>query len=193
MLIYDCEIIKCIPTGARFSEYEYCEGWDDFKNMGISVIGFYSDKIPWSSLFNAYSHSLKPFDNFQRIIDNESQIIGFNSKNFDDKLCQTNGINITTTYDLLEEIRIAAFGSPDWQDTPKGFSYSLDAIARANGRVKTGSGALAPQLWQEGRKQEVIDYCINDVKLTVEILRLGLKGKLKDPNTGELLRLKPLN
>ena len=191
MIVYDCEIIKCIPTGATFSEYEYCNGWDDFSNMGISVIGFYSDS---QSLWTrGYNHCLSPFYDFQKLINNESAIVGFNSKKFDDNLCQANGIKIETTYDLLEEIRIAAFGSPDWQDTPKGFSYSLNAIAMANGRAKTGSGALAPQLWQEGRKQEVIDYCVNDVKLTVEMLMLGLEGKLKDPNTGELLRLKPLN
>ena len=191
MIVYDCEIIKCIPTGAIFSEYEYCNGWDDFSNMGISVIGFYSDSQSlWTK---GYRHFLSPFYDFQKLINNESVIVGFNSKKFDDNLCKANNINITTTYDLLEEIRIAAFGSPDWQDTPKGFSYSLDTIARANGRAKTGSGALAPQLWQEGRKQEVIDYCVNDVKLTFQLLMLGLEGKLKDPNTGELLRLKPLN
>jgi DEAD/DEAH box helicase domain-containing protein len=190
MIIYNCEIVKCIPNGARFSEYEYCNGWTDFENMEISVIGFYSDKQ--SLWYKGFCHCLKPFHDFQKLVNNESVIVGFNSKPFDDNLCKANNINITTTYDLLEEIRITAFGSPRWQDTPKGFSYSLDAIARSNGMAKTGSGALAPQLWQEGKHQEVINYCINDVKLTKHILELGLEGKLVDPNTGDLLKLKPL-
>ena len=190
MLVYDCEIIKCIPTGATFSDYEYCGGWTDFENMGISVIGFYSNKQ--SLWFNGYCYCLAPFHDFQRLVNSESKIVGFNSKNFDDNLCKANGINITTNYDLLEEIRIAAFGSKHWEDTPKGHSYSLGMIASANGAAKTGKGELAPQLWQEGKHQEVIDYCVNDVKLTVELLNLGLKGKLINPNNGEYLQLRPL-
>jgi len=189
MLVYDTEIIKCIPNGEPSLDYEYCGGWDDFENMGISVIGFYLSN-PSSEWYKGYLHELNPFHEFKKLIKNESHIIGFNSKSFDDNLCKANGINIETTYDLLEEIRIAAFGSPLWQDTPKGHSYSLDAIARANGYAKTGSGAMAPMLWQEGKHQKVIDYCINDVKLTVEILKLGLAGKLINPNNGKYLQLR---
>jgi hypothetical protein len=118
-------------------------------------------------------------------------LIGFNSKNFDDKLLQANGINLSTDYDVLEQIRIAAYGSPNWQACPKGFSYSLEAITSANGFKKTGHGALAPQLWQDGKRQEVISYCINDCLITKEILLLGMNGLLKDPNTGNFLKLEP--
>ena len=40
-LIYDIEIIKAIPSknGERITGIEYCEGWKDHANMGISVIG----------------------------------------------------------------------------------------------------------------------------------------------------------
>ncbi|WP_027250452.1 hypothetical protein [Planktothrix agardhii] len=181
MIVFDCEIIKCIPNGATFSDYEYCEGWRDFENMGISVIGFYDGEI--------YYHDLSPFNHFKRMTISPT-IVGFNSKQFDDNLCQANGINIMTTYDLLEEIGRAAFGSPNWEDTPKGFSYSLGAIAIANGFTKTGTGSGAARLWQDGKHQEVINYCVNDVKLTVELLKLGLRGKLIDPNTDGLLTLR---
>ena len=184
MLVYDCEIIKCIPTGEVLPKYSYCNGWRDFDNMGISAIGY-------SDLIN-YWYDLEPFTNFKAIAQKSLVVVGFNSKQFDDELCKANGIDVKTDYDLLEEIRIAAFGSPDWQSTPKGFSYSLDAISKANGMAKTGHGALAPQLWQDGKHQEVIDYCLNDVKLTVQILELGIKGKLIDPNTGKYLKLKSL-
>lgn len=68
----------------------------------------------------------------------------------------------------------------------------LHAVAKANGMSKTGTGSLAPKLWQEGKRQEVIDYCLNDVTLTYKLLNLGLDGKLKDPNTGKSLKLRPL-
>lgn len=41
ILIYDCEIIKCIPIRSekRDPSLEYCAGWEDYDGMGISLIG----------------------------------------------------------------------------------------------------------------------------------------------------------
>jgi DEAD/DEAH box helicase domain-containing protein len=184
-LIYDCEIEKLIPprNEQRMDGYEYCEGWRDFENMGISVIGckWSGEKSPFAC-FSA--------DEFRRI---EAQrtvmLIGFNSWSFDDELLKANGYNTFTEYDVLEQVRLAAYGSDSYKDQPKGYSYSLGKIAEANGFAKTGSGELAPKLWQDGRRQEVIDYCLNDVVITEKILLLGLEGKLIDPNDGKLLKL----
>jgi hypothetical protein len=43
-------------------------------------------------------------------------------------------------------------------------------------------------LWQIGKRQEVIDYCLNDVEITRKIWELGLEGKLIDPNTGDFIQ-----
>jgi hypothetical protein len=194
ILIYDCEIIRCIPAReSSIKGLKYCRGWTDFANMGVSVIGcsltrhesFYYNNpesaIPYDfSWFRDFLAEVKPI------------VVGFNSASFDDQLLAANNIEIKTDYDVLREIRIAAFGSPDWRKTPQGASYSLDLIARANGYAKTGSGDLAPVLWQTGRRQEVIDYCLMDVKITEAILILGLEGKLIDPNTGKYLQLPPV-
>lgn len=186
-LVYDCEIINCIPPkdGERDDRYSYCKGWHDHIGMGISVIGYYSSRADEYG----YTSSLKSFD---AIAQSHSLIIGFNSRNFDDKLLAANGLSVQTGYDLLEEIRITAFGSPRWQDTPKGCSYSLGVLAEANGYQKTGRGDLAPVWWQDGEFQKVIDYCLQDVKVTVELLKLGLQGELIDPNTGKKLKLREL-
>lgn len=187
-LIYDLEIIRCIPTkGFHFDGWQYCSGWDDFAKMGIACAGFaYADGSTgfWDSRFlglNDLQAALK-----------SACIIGFNSKSFDDRLCAANGVQVATDYDLLEEIRIAAYGSPRWEDCPQGHSYALGKIGSANGFPKTGSGELAPQLWQQGKYQEVIDYCVNDTIITRELLLLGLAGKLRDPNTGAFLTLREL-
>ena len=64
-LIYDCEIVRCIPPkGVNVvvdnpSEYfhrfgdrlEYCSGWDDFENMGISVVGLADLDSDYSEAF----------------------------------------------------------------------------------------------------------------------------------------------
>lgn len=185
-LLYDCEIVNMIPdrSGEYDRRYKFCAGWSDFANMGISVIGVYS------SFFDEYLMFDRPEDHrrLERLAKN-SVVIGFNSKSFDDKLCAAHNIKVKTNYDLLEEVRIAAGFEASFQSVPKSYSYKLDAIARANGMAKTGSGELTPKLWQDGKKQAVIDYCRNDVKVSVEILRLGLEGKLVDPNTGKFLQL----
>lgn len=187
-LIYDCEIIKCIPDrSGKFEGYEYCEGWHDHANMGISVIGAYSRSCDHTGYVLG-----EDLDTFRKLLADHEYVIGFNSRNFDDRLLAANGIEVKTDYDLLEEVRIAAGWGATYDTVPQGYSYSLDAIARANGMAKTGSGALAPQLWQQGRHQEVIDYCLNDVNITHEILKLGLAGSLQDPNTGQLLQLRLL-
>jgi DEAD/DEAH box helicase domain-containing protein len=191
VLIYDCEIINLIDTGKtpRLDGYSYCNGWRDYNNMGISVIGTFILK-PNVTIYG-FTH---PFDAdlVQKFFDSFDTIIGLNSKGFDDKLLSYNGIEVETTYDLLEEIRYAAYSSRSWEDCPKGYSYKLDLIAQANGMAKSGSGELAPKLWQDGLCQEVIDYCLHDCEITAHLLELGLKGKLIDPNTGNKLQLRQL-
>jgi len=197
-LIYDCEIEKLIPSRNEPIEpnFKYCKGWTDYEGMGISVIGYLAIDYGCISTghvdFSNEKSMLEPILNRFKTRVKQSVAIGFNSRNFDDRLLAANGIEIETRYDLLEQVRIAAFGSPRWQDTPKGRTYKLDAIAQANGMAKTGSGELAPKLWQLGKKQEVIDYCKNDVKLTYDLMKLGLQGRLIDPNTGEYLKINPL-
>lgn len=39
------------------------------------------------------------------------------------------------------------------------------------------------------KHQEVVDYCMNDVRITKELILLFLEGKLEDPNTGDILNV----
>ena len=210
-MIYDCEIIRMIPPRGveiskisesdaeyfnRFGDgYEYCSGWDDFENMGISVIGMcnidslesraYANECYFKSE-NTYTLADFREDLFEEF--GEAEIWGFNSKNFDDNLCLAYGMEVNSNKDFLEIIRVAAYGSANWKDQPKGYSYSLGAIAQANGLAKTGSGELAPKLWQDGKYQEVINYCLNDCIITAKLINLFEAGKLVDPNTGVILK-----
>jgi hypothetical protein len=186
-LIYDIEIAKAIPPKHPVKGIEYCNGWSDFENMGIAVIGY-----KWSHEANA-RHTLSAIgflDMLMQYEEEDYKLVGFNSRSFDDKLLAANDLaGIETHYDLLEQIRVAAGFKGDYKSVPKGYKYSLDNIAQDNGAAKTGQGALAPVLWQQGKNQEVIDYCINDVLITEKILQLGLAGELVDPNTGNKLQL----
>ena len=51
MLICDIEIVNAIPDRNKPNEpgIEYCAGWNDHANMGVSVIGAYDaveDQVP---------------------------------------------------------------------------------------------------------------------------------------------------
>lgn len=184
-LFYDCEIVNCIPpkNGCKNPRFTYCKGWDDYKGMGISVIGCYT------SWHGYHAISAGNLEIFQALVNKADEIIGFNSISFDDKLCRANDINITTTIDLLCEVRKLAGMPPHYVKGITRGGYSLECLAMENlCEGKSGTGKLAPELWQLGKKDEVIAYCLNDVKLLVELYKLYKRGLLFDPTTGEPLQ-----
>lgn len=189
-LIYDCEIIRLIKFDPQYPQLEFCQGWKDYKNMGISVIAF------WHKGRLEHDINIKnriPYSNFRRFLkalDSNPIIIGFNSKNFDDLLLKANGINIITKIDILEEIRKAAYGSKSWSKQPQNFSYSLQAIAKANGLSKNSKATFAPIQWQKGEYLDVINYCRNDVVITKAIFQKLVNGELIDPNNNNKLSLR---
>lgn len=69
-----------------------------------------------------------------------------------------------------------------------GFRIKLDDVAAATiGTKKSAHGLLAVQWWKEGKVQDVIDYCMQDVKVTKEVFEFGLKNGfiLFDDRMGE--------
>lgn len=189
-LIYDIEIIKAIPTKEpRIEGIEFCKSWTDYEGMGIAVIGF-----KWNDEPARFANNVDEFVDIKMIFDTwPHQLIGFNSRSFDDKLLAAHDLEgITTDYDLLEQVRIAAGFKAHFQSVPRGYSYKLDALAKANGMAKTESGAMAPVLWQQGEHDRVREYCKADVEITSAILDLGLAGELIDPNTSNKLQLASL-
>lgn len=177
VLIYDCEIIKCIPgkNGYKKPGFEYCAGWNDHANMGISLIG------AWQSKDNSIRiYPQKAFNSFQKAVKEADLIIGFNSISFDDKLCRANGIEIETHYDLLSEVWTAAGMPRTYTYGVTRAGYRLEDLAQANlGRGKSGSGELAPELWQRGKQWEVARYLTDDILLTKQIF--DRRDNLIDP------------
>ena len=183
ILVYDCEIIKAVPIEYKNVEpiagIEYCEGWKDFDNMGISVIGAY---LSWEKEFIAFTDESKvkktskvlPLSYFQDALNEADILVGFNHISFDNNLIKANGFEIPTDirhYDILVEMWSAVGLGPDFM-FPHHAGFSLDQTCKVNGiGEKTGTGANAAVLWQRGHYQEVIDYCLHDVNLTLNLLR----------------------
>lgn len=198
-LIYDLETYR-IPWDGKSEQdpnLKYADGWKDYKGLGVSVVACYSSVD--GKFYNFDSLHLNEFIDLARS-HTHAEIIGFNSKGFDDLVLEAAGYPVKTTYDLLLECWRASGLDPDY-DFPEGdeenrrkyAGYKLDVLAIANfGKGKTGHGALAPALWQKGEYEKVIRYCLEDVRLTHELLLLGWKGELWHPGTRKFLQLRPL-
>lgn len=193
IVIYDLEILRAVPdrSGKREEGIEYCAGWHDHANMGITVLGAYDynadryrvfcgdNKVDWLNLIDAP----------------DTLLVGFNNIPFDNAVLRaTRGWgdpDDPKCYDLLREIWAAAGNGPTF--TPATHAgYGLDAMCEKNfGTRKTGNGALAPIAWQLGNFGEVIDYCLNDVRLTKQLFdKVRLNGFLISPKDGSTLTLR---
>lgn len=181
MLVYDLEIIKAIPdkNSENLQGIEYCEGWQDHKNMGISVICAYDYVDDRYRVFCKDN-----FKEFQKLCTERNCLVSFNGIGFDNKVLKENGIIVPENrcYDILVQVWIGDNLKPMFE-YPSHIGYGLDAICAANfDERKTGHGALAPVQWQKGEIGDVIDYCINDVKLTKDLLDYIIRyGAIKSP------------
>lgn len=205
ILVYDCEIIKAVmpdyANQAKIEGIEYCEGWHDHSNMGISVIGTYNN---WTKESIAYVNfddilpmdkesSWRPLSEFQELLNQADILVGFNNQSFDDNLIKANGFSIPENilnYDILVEIWKAVGIEPPFV-YPTHAGYSLKQTCEANGLPpKTGDGANAAVQWQRGEHKKVIDYCLNDIKITTELLRkiMSNDGWLVNPKNKIKLR-----
>ena len=164
-LVYDLEIVRAIPSKDSYVEgIEYCNGWDDHVNMGISVVCAYDFLTDRYRVFDKHSK-----DEFERLTQTRYPLVGFNNVNFDNSVlaaCWNIPIVEAQCFDLLRAIwKAKGLGTTFNYETHVG--YGLDACARANfGLSKTGYGGDAPIDWQRGKYAKVIDYCLQDVRLT---------------------------
>lgn len=193
-IIYDIEIAKAIPSPHSYCEkgIKYCSGWSDHARMGISVIGAYDYVEDRYRAFCADNS-----DEFTALWDNRDLCVGFNNIPFDNAVIRATKDadwqcpDDVHCYDLLHEIWVASGLSPTFDRKTHG-GVGLDAVCEKNfGAKKSGNGALAPVDWQRGKYGTVIDYCLNDIRLTKKLFDLVLAGKpIINPKTGAELMLR---
>ena len=160
---------------------EYCKGWGDHANMGVSVLVAYDYAEDRYRVFTGGD-----LDGFAALCADRYPLVGFNNIDFDNRVLAVPGIVIEPgrCYDILAEI---------WRSLGKRTKgYRLDDCARANlGAAKSGNGALAPVWWQQGKIGAVVDYCMQDVLLTKRLFdRIVETGAITDPVTGRPLPLR---
>ena len=153
------------------------------KGDKLLMIGFYDSKT------KKYDYCIAPnFRKFKRLAKQRPIVIGFNSESFDDRICHENGITVKTTYDIYRLVREAAKLQAGHREI-KG--YNLDTLGKVNfgeGKLKDGRNII--ELWTSGDQEGLINYCLQDVRITV--LLWQNRRKLVDPNSQVILNLQKL-
>lgn len=185
MIIYDLEISNPIPEDGKppIIGITYAKGWNFPASMGIACIGVYDYTADTYRVFGEYE-----MEDFQKLIDAHDVCVGFNNIKFDNAVLRTADINIDDrkSYDILFEIG---------RKTGNIKGCSLENVVQTNfpnAAGKNGKGALAPILWQQGYHTKVIDYCLNDVRLTKMLMDRILRfGELRNPiKSGEVIKIR---
>ena len=159
-------IVIDIETKNTFADV----GRDNFAGLQISLVGTYSYH---KNEYIAYDeHEL---DTLGEVLKNTDLLIGFSITRFDlPVMAKHYNFDLFTIprIDLLDEIELMI-----------GKRISLDLLAKQNlGYGKNGEGSEAPNLYEEGRMEELKKYCLNDVKVTKELYDLAKKqGHLMVP------------
>jgi DEAD/DEAH box helicase domain-containing protein len=147
------------------------------KDLDLAVVCIHdSETDEYTHYFKENLHELWP------IIEKADLLIGFNSNHFDipllDKYYAGNLLDIKSL-DLLEKIHASL-----------GRRIKLDDVAQATlGQKKSGNGLESIVWWRNGEIDRVVEYCKQDVKVTLDIYNYAMRnGKLKYPknNAGKM-------
>ncbi len=105
VVVYDIEVLRAPRplvmrgvTPETEKEIEYCDGWDDHANMGISVIGAIDLETGLPRVFLGDN-----LDTFAEWV-GDRPLAGYNSRRFDDRVCAANGAEVRTSLDVLQWI-----------------------------------------------------------------------------------------
>lgn len=143
-------------------------GNGDFSNLEITVVGAHeSDTGELSAYYEDELHKLWP------LLEHADIIVGYNSDHFDIPILNKyypGDLTKLRSVDLLKEVKNVL-----------GRRLKLDNLAEATlGKKKSGNGLEAIGWWEQGLREKVRDYCLDDVKITAELYEYAKKhGKLK--------------
>ena len=171
-LAFDIEIAREFPDNAP--------DWKAYRPLGITCAATLPAGAQAAELWHGTTADGRPADRMSRddagrLVDHLASAVGrgctiltWNGLGFDfDVLAEESG--------RLEECSRLAIGHVDMMFhvfCQLGFPVGLDAAAKAMhlpGKPEGMSGILAPGMWAEGKRQEVLDYVAQDVRTTLDL------------------------
>ena len=154
-------------------------GWHRADRMGISVAILYDSA---SDSFKTYLE--KDIPDLIKDLQSFELVVGFNNKQFDNRVLSAYTVfNLESlpTLDIMDVIKDRL-----------GYRLSLDRLAEHTlGVKKSANGLQALQWYKEGKIDEIISYCRQDVKITRDLFLFGLKNSylLFQNKAGSVVRL----
>jgi hypothetical protein len=174
-LAFDIEIFKVVPKDAP--------DWKPYRPLGISCAATMAStgEAPLIWYENDYAPMKKPLllDMFAYLCDKEARgykILTWNGLGFDfDVLAEESGADCADLALNHIDMMFHLF-------CLKGFPLGLNAAALGMGlpgKTEGMDGALAPELWQNGEYEKVLEYVSQDVRTTLALAQaVDAAGKL---------------
>lgn len=135
-------------------------GWDQIDKLGISVACAYDSK---TDQFLSFEEK-----DLKKLIElcEERLVIGYNIRGFDLPVMVPYGLKIQglDVFDIMFDI----------QTLTRRPALKLEAIAQGTlGTGKSADGLLAVEWYKKGEIQKIIEYCLQDVKVTRDVFQFG--------------------
>lgn len=157
------------------------------QNTFQDVGGYFADKLDVSVVCAYYyktdsweSYTQETLSDLFKKLEQSDGIIGYNTIGFD--------MPVLNRYYPGNLLKLPQIDMLDIIHKSLGFRIKLDDVVAATiGGRKSAHGLLAVEWWKQGRVQDVIDYCMQDVKVTKGVYEFGLKNGfiLFDDRNGE--------
>lgn len=135
-------------------------GWDHIDKLGVSVACLYDSKT--DEFFSYKEDELK---HMITMLENRL-IVGYNVRGFDLPVLVPYGLNLKglDVFDLMYDLEAL---------TRQRF-LKLEHVARGTlGTGKSADGLQAVEWYKQGEMQKIIDYCMQDVKVTRDVFNYG--------------------
>ncbi len=135
-------------------------GWDHIDKLGVSIACAYDSKTDEFVSFKE--------NELGKLIDlcEERLVVGYNIRGFDLPVLVPYGLEIrkVDAFDIMYDLEAL---------TRQRF-LKLEAVARGTlGTGKSADGLQAVEWWKAGQIQKIIDYCMQDVKVTRDVFQFG--------------------
>lgn len=143
------------------------------QNTFDDVGGYFTDKLK-VSVVCAYFYETDTWESYlekdlprlMKQLEGAERIIGYNSIGFD--------MPVLNNYYAGDLLQIPQLDMLAEIYKSLGYRIKLDVVAAATiGTRKSGHGLQAVQWWKEGKIDEIITYCMQDVKVTKDVYEFG--------------------
>ena len=158
------------------------DGVLNLSDIKVSFVGAYDDK--GNEFFSFWE---KDIPRLEELVKNADGVVGYNIWSFD--------YGVLSSYFSLDPWTLPTIDLMVAMKKTVGFRPKLDDLAKANFNTgKIGKGVDAIEYWQNGELEKLEKYCLEDVRLTYEVWKVGAKtGKVKYYDKSGFIKETPID